>query len=244
MTFTLFSRAALIGLAMTTAASCSAEPSKMRTDEELGEFVKAYLMENPEVILEAVQAYQERLDAEADAAKVAALPSIMMQADALPTIGPKEAPVTIVEFFDYNCGFCKRATSWVLAEADDENQDIRVIFIDLPILSPTSVTAARASLAADIQGRYREFHSLMMKAPSVSVETIYKVAGQAGLDVDKLKADMNSDAVTQRLDQNISLARQAGVEATPGFFIGEQFYSGFNPPRLEAMIEDARKIAG
>ena len=234
-------RAIMIGIALTAAGSCSAEPSKARSDEELGQFVRDYLMEHPEIIIEAVQIYQQRLDDEAQAAKLAALPSILADTS-IPSLGPDDAAITIVEFFDYNCGYCKGATKWVMNKLDSEQHDVRVVFVDLPILAPSSVTAAKASIAAEKQDKYREFHSALMKVSGLNEDKIFQVAKKIGMDVEQLKKDMASDEVTLRLDRNIALSRQAGVEATPGFFIGnDQFYSGFNPNALEKMIADAKK---
>ena len=241
MALSKFASQALIAVfALGATSSCAAEPQSSRSDAELEAFIKDYLLENPEVIIEAVETYQARQAEAAELAKVEALPTILAQTDELPVIGPEDAAVTIVEFFDYNCGYCKRATGWLTNELKASSEDVRVVFIDFPILSPTSVIAAKASLASQEQGLYLEFHEALMKVSGINDDKIFETAAAVGLDVDQLKIDMSSAKIEQRLDANIELARDIGVDATPGFFIGDVFVGGFNVPALEDAVAKAR----
>lgn len=241
---------AVSALALSVMAACSPassakSPDQMNAKEKAawGEFVREYLVENPEVIIEALTALEEKRAQEEIALKQDALPAILKQT-AVPMLGPKDAPITIVEFYDYNCGFCKRSTDWVLTQLDHENQDVRVIFMDLPILtelSGSSGVAARASLAADKQGKFREFHQAMMKVSRIEDDTIGKVAKKVGLDYAQLQKDMASDEVEALLRDNIRLAREAAIEATPGFYVNKTYVSGANIPMLDALMEEARQ---
>lgn len=219
-------------------------PSQFTTaqKEELGEFVRDYLVENPEVIIEALTVLEERRLAEEAEAKRAALPLLLEQKGA-PIIGNPDAPITIVEFFDYNCSFCKRATDWVLEQVDHKDQNVRVIFMDLPVLdarTKTSAMAARAALAAEKQGKYREMHVALMRSNGLSRARVRELAEEVGLDVQLLEKDMESAAIYRHVDDIMTLADAAGIEATPGFFINGEFVSGYNPPLLKTLMKDAR----
>lgn len=206
--------------------------------------VRNYLIENPEVLIEALQIYQaeqEQADAQAQQAAVANLGEQLFDSNA-PAIGPEDASVTLVEFFDYNCGFCKRALDDVqtLSETDD---DLRIVFIEIPILGPTSVTAARAALAAREQGLYNEMHvALMSHRGTHTEESIFMLADQVGLDIDQLRADMQSDAVAQEISDNLQLAEAVGVRGTPAFVVGERVIPGaVGVDALEDAIDHARQ---
>ena len=210
--------------------------------EELGEFVRDYIVENPEIIIEALTVLEERRLAEEAEIKRSALPLILEQKGA-PIIGPADAPITIVEFFDYNCSFCKRATDWVLEQVDHQDKDVRVIFMDLPVLdarTKTSALAARAALAAEKQGKYREMHVALMRSNGLSRARIRELAKELNLDVQLLETDMESAAIYRHVDDIMNLAESAGIEATPGFFINGEFVSGYNPPLLKSLMKDAR----
>ncbi len=241
---------AAASLAMATAVvlaptSTAKSPSQMNAKEtaEWGDFVRQYLVENPEVIIEALQALEMKRDAEAIAQKQQMLPAILAHSNA-PTLGPADAPITIIEFYDYNCGYCKRTTDWILSQVDSEQGDVRVIFMDLPILtelSGSSGVAARASLAAANQGKFREFHQAMMKLPKIDDGTIAKVSREVGIDYGQLRQDMKSPEIQAALEENISLARAAQIDATPGFYVNGEYVSGANIPLLDKLVADARK---
>ena len=222
---------------------CAQEAPQL-SKEAQGEFVRAYLLENPEVIIEALEVYQVQQQQEAEAERLAALPNILNQNGA-PSVGPEDAAITIVEFFDYNCGYCKRAADWVMNAVDHSSDDVRVIFMDLPILAESSEVAARASLASEVQGKYREYHLALMAARGLNSDKIFAIAEDIGLDVERLKRDMESDTVRARLQQQVQLAQQAGVQATPGFFFAgngqQEFVSGYNEQRLNSTLANFRK---
>ncbi|MBW8728935.1 MAG: DsbA family protein, partial [Inquilinus limosus] len=143
-----------------------------------------------------------------------------------PVIGNAQGDVTLVEFFDYQCGYCKRAQP-DLERLVKQDTGLKVVLKEFPILGPASVTAARASLAAKMQGKYLEFHTKMMGLKGqLTDQVIYDTAQQVGLDLDKLKQDMNDASVVAELRANMDLAQALGVQGTPAFVINDQIIPG------------------
>lgn len=202
---------------------------------EVEAIVKDYLLNNPEVVAEVI----ESLGAHERQKTFASL----ISHDRDPTLGPKDAPITIVEFFDYNCGYCKSANEWVLKQVDDRRNDVRVVFKEYPILKQTSLASAKAALAADKQGKYREMHVALMHSRDLSDEGIEATAKSVGLNIDRWKKDMAS-ADLERLIENVYRESDAaGVEGTPGFFINGEFVNGFNEATLDKILADLREGA-
>ena len=208
--------------------------------------VREYLIENPTVIVEALDVLQAHQEAsERSRMKLA----LIEHRDALiatpgdPSIGPATASVTIVEFFDYNCPYCKRVTDSLLTLAEQDS-DLRVVFKEFPILGDASVIASRAALAAAKQGKYPEFHVALMRHPGkLSIASIEQAAQTVGLDLDQLRQDMRAPDIDAALNANHQLAQALGVNGTPAFVIGDQLIPGaIEPARLRDLI--ARQRAG
>ena len=226
----LLTAAATIGLAAYAPATRAA--AEGLTTENVGPAIREYLLANPEVVIEAVEAYQKKQEA-ADAAK--AQESLKTHGDFLykgdkdgsPEVGNPKASVTIVEFFDYNCGYCKRALKEVQAVLA-EDTDVRFVFKDMPILSPQSQTAAHWSLAAHRQGKYFEFHQKVMTMNGgVSEESMITIATELGLDIEKLKKDAADPKIAQTVMQNIQVATDLGIRGTPAFIINDRVIGGY-----------------
>lgn len=233
--------AAAIGLVAACAQDSSAQSSTMsRADVE--EIVRDYILENPEIIEDALIELGERQKAEeAEAARraVADNADALFQNAADYTIGPDDAAVTVVEFFDYRCGYCKRATDFVAGLPAAYDGDVRVVFKELPILSPESRQAALAALAAGEQGKYFEMHVALMESRSdFSESAINAVAEAAGVDVDRMRADMESTDVQKQLSDSVALARALNVTGTPAFIVGDQTVPGANTPAVTRLIEE------
>lgn len=211
--------------------------------EQIEAIVRDYLLREPEVLAEALQALQTK---RAEAQLAAAGEAILANHDELvnstsPSVGPVDAPVTIVEFFDYRCGFCKRMVP-ALRDLMERRDDIRVVFKEFPVLGPDSVRGARAALAATLQDpeAYEDMHFALMGAQDLTAAGIAAAAERLGLDADRLAEDMNSDAVRIELERNYALATAIGVEGTPAFVIGDQLLPGAVPmEELEAAIDAA-----
>ena len=140
--------------------------------------------------------------------------------------GNAGAEVTIVQFFDYKCGYCKRVSP-TLSTLLEKHKNVRIIYKELPILGADSHMASRAALAAEKQGAYAAFHrELMTLNGPMTPEAIEGAGKKLGLDVAKLKADMNSKEVEGALMQNQRLANAIGVQSTPSFVIGGELISG------------------
>lgn len=224
-----------------------ADAGAAASKSEIEKVVRDYILENPEIIEEALIALdQKQKVAQAAAAQAA----IKANADKLYShegdysIGPADAKVTIVEFFDYRCGYCKRSLDWVRALPEEYDGQVRVVFKELPIFGGISETAALAALAAGKQGKYVEMHTGLMRIKSnddLTEANIDAVAQSAGVNVAKMRADMKSMAVQQQLSDMKALGQNLAVGGTPGFFIGEQHIEGANIPLLESAIEDALK---
>jgi protein-disulfide isomerase len=168
---------------------------------------------------------------------------IYRSADAAVAGDPK-GDITVVEFFDYNCGYCKRGMPEVqkLIQADPR---VRIVFKELPILSKGSEETARVALAARMQGKYWEFHQAMLASKGVANEaTAMKTAEGMGLDMEKLKADYKSDAVKAELEQSKALAKKMGINGTPHFLVGDKSIPGAPEDlhdQLRSLVVDFRK---
>ena len=213
--------------------------------EAIRQIVREYLIEHPEVLIEAQQALQaKRAAQEAEQARQA----IEVYRDELlfdpeaPVAGNPDGAITLVEFFDYRCGYCRRVKPTVetlLAE----NDDLRFVFKEFPILGPESTEAARAALAARNQGNYEAFHWALMEAEgSFDRDHILSVAGSVGLDTERLARDMEEPALDALIERNAALANALGIGGTPAFVIGDRLIGGALPlEHFRTAIADARQ---
>ncbi|SCA58047.1 27kDa outer membrane protein [Candidatus Terasakiella magnetica] len=210
--------------------------------EEVRKLVRETLLQNPEILVEAMSILQQRQEqARADQQK-AALNSVsadMIKGPLTPVAGNPKGDVTLVEFFDYNCGYCKRAFPGVM-EVINSDKNIRYVLKEFAILGPESEVAARAALAAEKQGKYMDFHIAMMTMRGrLSTDKIMKTAKDVGLDVEKLKKDMSGDDVNAEITSTREIAQKLGITGTPAFIIGDQVIAGAVPP--EALIEAVKQ---
>ncbi|MEQ9449797.1 MAG: DsbA family protein, partial [Rhodospirillaceae bacterium] len=166
--------------------------------EEVKELVREYILENPEIISEAIMALQQR---EEDALAAQQTQALDTHREALlnppegTVIGNPNGDVTVVEFFDYNCGYCKQMFSTV-SDVLDEDDNLRMVMKEFPILGPNSLVAARAALASREQGKYAEFHIAMLRhRGSLTQDTIMSIARDIGLNVGKLQEDMKNEEI-------------------------------------------------
>jgi protein-disulfide isomerase len=247
-----------IGLAGLTAAvllvSASAgtaqdPPFTAKQEERVGEIVRGYLLEHPEIVNEAMRALRERQAAEAAARAAQALQEHKdeLLADPMsPVGGNPDGEVTLVEFFDYNCPHCRAVGPSVTALLQG-NPDVRFVYKEFPTLAPSSRFAAQAALAARRQSPelYTAFHHALMKAEGrLAEDGVVQIAREAGVDVDRMRADMQDPAINQSIDKNIQLARALGVTGTPTFIIGDALLVGAKPlEQLESAVSDARSAA-
>ena len=159
-----------------------------------------------------------------------------------PIIFQKNADLTIYEFFDYNCGYCKSVVQ-LLIDTISEDTKVNLVFVEYPILSQDSYTAALAALASKKQNLYREFHlSLMNTKGRINENIIFKNAEEIGLNIDKLKLDMNDPEIQLTLKKNREVAKSLELNGTPAFIIGDIIYPGaINKIQLKKAIKLYRK---
>jgi protein-disulfide isomerase len=220
------------------------EPLTDLTREEIEIIVRDYLVEHPEVVIEALRAY-ERQVAEQEAAEAARAMSelsdeIYNDPDT-PFGGNPDGEIVIVEFFDYRCGYCRRSAADLFAVRDDAD-DVKVIYKEFPILGDASTLAARAALASRNQGLYEPFHEALMETDiGFSESEIMAVAETVGLDTDQLARDMDAPEITAYLARTYDLARALGVTGTPAFIVDGRLYPGaLSRSDLEQLIEAGR----
>ncbi len=191
----------------------------------------AYLLAHPDIIVEMTNKLQAQQDAQQDSARQIAVNKLGMKAYFDPRVafvtGPANAKTTVVEFFDYNCPYC-RASMPAIRKFYQSRRDVRFSFIEFPIKGPQSTVAARAAMAAREQpDKYVAFHfALMSQDGLVDQNAVYAIAGKTGLDVAKLKADMASPRVDFALAAAHTLARASGIDGTPAFIVNGKIREG------------------
>ncbi|MFT4955863.1 MAG: protein-disulfide isomerase [Brevundimonas sp.] len=213
--------------------------------------VRAYLLNNPEVLEEMLQARQVQQQAagnEAINAAITADPSLIAHDPRDPAVGPapEQATATVIEFFDYRCPGCKSVSPGLL-ELIQSNPDVRFVFKEWPILDrgddATSNYAARAALAAHAQGRYLEVHQALMAEPALDVEAVDRVLQEAGLDMAAARVFIQSDEAQSHVAQIYETARRMNLQGTPTFIVNGRATDGIDPRVVAAAIAQARDSA-
>jgi protein-disulfide isomerase len=233
-------------LALTPGAGIAQQtPGPKLNPREVEQIVRKYILDNPEVLLESVRLYQER---EKTAQRqrlrdaVAAHQGELYDDPGSPVLGVADQttdPVTVVAFFDYRCGYCKKVDDNIAKLASAPG--VRVVYKEFPILGPDSVLAAKAALAAAKQGAYHKFHQALMASPSITPDSIERISADLKLDLVRLKKDMQSPEVDTAITKNHELAGALQVQSTPTFVIGKEIISGaLTDDAFRAAIEAAR----
>jgi protein-disulfide isomerase len=223
-----------VALASATVASVGTAALMHRMDRGSG--VRAYLLENPEVLSEAM----DRLRQKQAAAQIAPNRLALETPYAGAWIGAAKPDVILVQFYDYACGYC-RAMLPVVQRLVKEDPKLRVVFRELPILSRESEAAARVSLGAAEQGKFAAFHDALYAAGRPNAATIEQAARAAGLDLPKVQAVVKAPRAEQELAQNIEFARALGFTGTPSWVIGNRLLSGaVGYDALKQAVADAR----
>jgi protein-disulfide isomerase len=211
----------------------------------IDKMIHDYLLNHPEVLIEAVQAADDKMKADAQDKAQKALAEKHKEVfddPSSPTAGNPHGDVTMVEFFDYRCPYCKQVEpSLEKVLADDHH--LRFVYKEFPVLGPVSTTAARAALAARKQGKYDAFHRAMMAAKGqINDQTVMDVAGSVGLDIGQLQRDMASPEIDKTLKADLALADALDISGTPAFIVGSTIIPGaVDLDALKQAIADARK---
>lgn len=203
------------------------------------EATRAYLLENPEFLPEALEELQRRKMAEA-------IDPLRIELEAPypgAVLGNPNGTVTLVEFSDYACGYCRQSAPDVEALIA-ANPDLRVVVRELPVLSPQSVEAARMALAAAQQGKFATFHKAMYEQGAVSAESIEAATQAVGVNLATARAAIEQGQFEGQLQNNYALAQQLGFTGTPSWVIGDQMFNGaIGRQRIGEAIEKARASA-
>jgi protein-disulfide isomerase len=216
--------------------------------KENPEFIREYLVGNPEILLEVsdkLRAQQIQRERESALLAMTAHKEKLERHPITPVTGNPEGDVTLIEFFDYNCSFCKRAFAY-MREIEKEDPNLRVAWKEYPILAgrtPTSLTAAKVAMAADLQGKYMEVHTALMggRGSLVSDAQVLKIAEGIGLDMDKLKKDMESSVIKAYISETVQLGEALQFQGTPTFVINGAVIGGAVPKEyILAVIAAAR----
>jgi protein-disulfide isomerase len=244
-------RLSFLPVALATALASAPPHARAAADmtapqrEAIEAVIHDYLMHNPDVLIEALRGAEDKLNHEADSKAATVLSdrrSEIFDDPMTPVGGNPRGDVTIVEFFDYRCPYCKQVLP-TLQTLLKEDRELRFIYKEMPVLGPASIVAARAALAAQRQGKYEAFHAAMMGTKGqISEDAVYKVAASVGLDVGRLKQDMTAPDIERALKANLALAEALNIRGTPGFVIGQHIIPGvMDLEAIKSMIADARK---
>lgn len=202
------------------------------------------ILETPEIIAEAITILRQR-DEERRVSDMRS--KIDQYRDQLendpnaPVLGNVDGDMIIVEFFDYNCPYCKSVAPDVLKLITND-QNIRLVYREWPILGEDSVFAARAALAAREQGKYEEFHWSLMSLRRANEESVLQAAAELGMDIDKLQRDMMADEVNVHIQLSMQMASAIGFTGTPSFVMGDQIVPGaISLEEMQRIVENSRQ---
>ncbi len=226
------------------AAADKSGPFSAEQKQAIERIVKDYLVQNPEVLLEVGRALEKR-QAEMQVAEHRRI--IVENKDkifASPVdfvMGNPNGDITVVEFFDYNCPWCKRAVG-ELTKLIESDSNVKVVLKEFPIFGENSTFTAKVAMASRVQGKYLDFHMALMKERQVTKDNVFQIAEKVGLDVDKLKADMDKPEFDAAIKQNSAIAQALGIEGTPGYVVDAKVNVGFLAlDGLRQIIGEARK---
>ena len=234
--------AAFLGL---TGPVMAADDLPDLTREQIEEIVREYLIDNPTVIVEALQVYERQMAEENARSTDVAMADLAVQLYGdpdTPEAGNPSGDVVVIEFFDYRCGYCRRSAPDLFGLVRDDS-NVRLIYKEFPILGSGSMMASRAALASRKQGLYQPFHEALMTADiDFSEASVMEVAELVGLDAERLKADMEDPEITAHIEANYALAHALGIQGTPAFIIGDELIPGsLDRAELDKLIKQARE---
>lgn len=233
---------ALVAATMLSGISATSSYAQELSEDQVKRLVEDYILNNPEVIVESLEKWRR------DQQLAQLLPKLSMYRGYLendptyPVMGNPDGDVTIVEFFDYRCGFCKRHYP-VMQNLVAQDGNIKYVTRQFPIkdqegTTPVSYISAIAALASHKQGKYEQFHTAMINEPNSTLneDRVYQIAGEVGLNVEQLRKDMRDPLFAKNIQNTISVARDLGLTGTPAYIIGNEIVFG---AKGEAAIKQA-----
>jgi protein-disulfide isomerase len=226
----------------------SAQSLTDQQKQEMGDFIRSYLLEHPEILREMADKLEQKDQQEEQVARTEGLAKqkdIVFHYDGDAVIGNPKGDVTIVEFMDYNCGWCKRSVGEVQALVE-KDKNLRIVLKEFPIFGQHSEFAAKAALASIRQGKYWPFHQAMFAHEGqVTDEVVLAIAAEQGLDVEKLTQDMKDQKILDTVSTNYDLAKTLKLNGTPAFIVDDKVFPGYLPlDQLEAAIAEVRSGGG
>jgi protein-disulfide isomerase len=247
--FLLAAAAALaLSLPFTLPSRASADDFSTSQRSEIEKIIREYLVSHPEVLQDAMAELEKRQQAaEAEKAKTTIKDNSkeIFNSTRQVTVGNPQGDVTLVEFFDYNCGYCRRALSDLMTIMKDDGK-LRVVLKEFPVLGPGSVEAAQVAIAVRMQDptgkKYLEFHQKLLGGRGQADRArALAVAKDVGLDMTRLEKDMASDEVKKTIDENLKLAETLGMNGTPSYVVGSEVVVGaVGLESLEQKVNTAR----
>jgi len=246
MKISRFAPFAALLLSLTPAVQAAEFTDKQRA--EIGAIVREYLLKNPEILIEVSQELEKRKQAAEDSQRQTVITEnakSLFRSDNDLVAGNPDGDVTMVEFFDYNCGWCKKGLPEVLGLIDAD-KNLRLVMKEYPIFGEESEYAARAALASKAQGKYWQFHLAMLQHEGkINKAAVDRIAEETGLDLERLKADMKSEKIAGIIDANQQLANDLAISGTPAFIIDRKVIPGYLPQdQLAATIQEVRDGGG
>lgn len=232
----------IAALALSTAACGKAQQAQVPA----GDQIRSYLLEHPEIVEEAINKLQQKRQAAADAQIRQAVATSRAKLERDPrdyVAGNPNGKLTVVEFFDYRCPYCKAAMPEIEKLLSD-NKDIRLVLKEFPILSPVSESAARAAIAAKAQGKYWPVHQAMLAERNLDEDAIQRILKDNGVDVNAAARVATAQPTSALIDDVHALARTTGVTGTPAFIIGDQMIAGWDPAKIQEAVKQARAAQG
>ncbi|MBA1143399.1 DsbA family protein [Mesorhizobium neociceri] len=222
----------------------SARAAGEMSQDQLDQQIHDYILAHPEVLMQALQSLDQRQrEAEAAQAKqvLASRADDIFRDKQSPVGGNAQGDVTLVEFFDYNCPYCRQMAP-IMEQAAADDPQLKIVYKEFPILGPDSLFAAKAALAAQLQGKYGAFHKALIGARTrVTEAAVLRIAGEVGLDVERMKTDMQQPDIQTLIDRNTELAQALRITGTPGFVVGDQIFPGATDlETMKKLIRQAR----
>ncbi|MGO9983214.1 MAG: DsbA family protein [Rhodomicrobium sp.] len=244
VTFSVLSLVAA-GVSGTFTAAAQTDSLSEAQVKSFEKVIRDYLLNNPEFLLEVQRAYEAKIAAHLVQATQLRLPAfyktLASMKSELAGLSVGSGDVTVVEFFDYNCGYCRK-TFPDLVKLIENDHNVKVQFMEYPILAPGSREASKVAIAASKQGKYYEFHKAMFASGRASKDSALKVAEQLGLDMGRLKADMAASETDALILKISEAAKLILVNGTPSFVVGDKTNPGWMQyDQLKKLVGDARK---
>jgi protein-disulfide isomerase len=231
------------------AQSASVSSQQLDTNTDIQQVIHDYILTHPDVLIQSLQmakAKQQERFAAVVKSKIASFRKDLVEDPDAPILGNPKGDITLVEFFDYRCPFCRQVEPSLQTLIKDD-PGVRIVQKEFPILGRMSVYAAHVALAAQKQGKHTQFHDALMAESrmaengNIDETAILQIAASVGLDVDRIKVDMNSPEVNSEIERSAQIAKALGLTGTPAFILGTELVPGATDlATLKAMVDDAR----